>query len=158
MCRFFVAYLHRIMLLSILAVLTGAGPAHATTYDFYAFSLYSGMISDFSLPYRDENGDERFSMTSDVLIAGTYSGYYWYGIFHDRAEFVSVLVSVPGTAYVPLTDGSGATWVGDGAKGRYFTDYKFWSYSQTPVPLPPTVLLFGSGLLGLAGWRRFRKG
>jgi hypothetical protein len=25
------------------------------------------------------------------------------------------------------------------------------------VPLPPTVLLLGSGLLGLAGWRRFRK-
>ena len=25
------------------------------------------------------------------------------------------------------------------------------------VPLPPTVWLFGSGLLGLAGWRRFRK-
>ena len=26
-----------------------------------------------------------------------------------------------------------------------------------PVPLPPTVLLLGSGLLGLAGWRRLRK-
>jgi hypothetical protein len=26
------------------------------------------------------------------------------------------------------------------------------------VPIPPTVLLLGSGLLGLAGWRRFRKG
>jgi hypothetical protein len=25
------------------------------------------------------------------------------------------------------------------------------------VPLPPTVLLFGSSLLGLVGWRRFRK-
>jgi hypothetical protein len=25
------------------------------------------------------------------------------------------------------------------------------------VPLPPTVLLVGSGLLGLAGWRRIRK-
>lgn len=26
------------------------------------------------------------------------------------------------------------------------------------VPLPPGALLFGSGLLGLVGWRRFRKG
>jgi hypothetical protein len=26
------------------------------------------------------------------------------------------------------------------------------------VPLPPTVFLLGSGLLGLAGWRRLRKG
>jgi hypothetical protein len=28
----------------------------------------------------------------------------------------------------------------------------------TQVPLPPTILLLGSGLLGLAGWRRLRKG
>lgn len=28
---------------------------------------------------------------------------------------------------------------------------------QNPVPLPPTLLLFGFGLLGLAGWRRLRK-
>lgn len=27
-----------------------------------------------------------------------------------------------------------------------------------PVPIPGAILLFGSGLLGLAGWRRFRKG
>jgi hypothetical protein len=29
--------------------------------------------------------------------------------------------------------------------------------SNSTVPLPPTVYLLGSGLLGLAGWRRFRK-
>jgi hypothetical protein len=28
----------------------------------------------------------------------------------------------------------------------------------TPVPIPAPFWLFGSGLLGLAGWRRFRKG
>lgn len=28
---------------------------------------------------------------------------------------------------------------------------------QNPVPLPPTLLLFGSGLLGLVCWRRYRK-
>lgn len=28
----------------------------------------------------------------------------------------------------------------------------------SPVPLPPTMLLLGSGLLGLGAWRRFRKG
>jgi hypothetical protein len=30
--------------------------------------------------------------------------------------------------------------------------------SVNAVPIPPTVLLLGSGLLGLVGWRRFRKG
>jgi uncharacterized protein (TIGR03118 family) len=29
--------------------------------------------------------------------------------------------------------------------------------SLAPVPLPPSVLLLGSGLLGLVGWRRFKK-
>jgi hypothetical protein len=29
---------------------------------------------------------------------------------------------------------------------------------SSAVPLPPTVLLLGSGLLGLVGWRRLRKG
>jgi hypothetical protein len=29
---------------------------------------------------------------------------------------------------------------------------------NSSVPLPSTLLLFGPGLLGLAGWRRFRKG
>ncbi|MCX5893147.1 MAG: hypothetical protein NTW80_09285 [Deltaproteobacteria bacterium] len=30
--------------------------------------------------------------------------------------------------------------------------------NSSPVPLPPTLLLLCSGLLGLAGWRRLRKG
>ena len=44
--------------------------------------------------------------------------------------------------WVPISVGqAGGTWT-----------------TTSPVPLPPTVLLLGSGLLGLAGWRRFRKG
>ena len=31
------------------------------------------------------------------------------------------------------------------------------SFLATPVPLPSTLLLLGSGLLGLGGWRRSRK-
>jgi hypothetical protein len=30
--------------------------------------------------------------------------------------------------------------------------------SDQPIPIPPTILLLGSGLLGLVGLRRFRKG
>lgn len=37
------------------------------------------------------------------------------------------------------------------------TDNILFPGDFTPVPLPPSVLLLGSGLLGLVGWRRFRK-
>jgi hypothetical protein len=40
--------------------------------------------------------------------------------------------------------------------GQILKDYVFANFLQ-PVPLPSTVLLLGSGLLGLAGWRRYRK-
>jgi len=30
-------------------------------------------------------------------------------------------------------------------------------FDGAPVPIPPTMLLLGSGLVGLVGWRRFRK-
>jgi hypothetical protein len=36
--------------------------------------------------------------------------------------------------------------------------FKVDQVQLNPVPLPPSFLLLGSGLLGLAGWRRFRKG
>jgi hypothetical protein len=38
------------------------------------------------------------------------------------------------------------------------TDFVQGQISFQAVPLSPTVLLLGSGLLGLAGWRRLRKG
>jgi hypothetical protein len=31
------------------------------------------------------------------------------------------------------------------------------NFEITTIPLPPTMLLLGSGLLGLAGWRRFKE-
>lgn len=39
---------------------------------------------------------------------------------------------------------------------QYYSVSEFQAYGS-PVPVPPTVLLLGSGLLGLVGWRRIRK-
>jgi large repetitive protein len=33
----------------------------------------------------------------------------------------------------------------------------WFNVDAQPAPVPPSLMLFGSGLLGLAGWRRFRK-
>ena len=45
----------------------------------------------------------------------------------------------------------------NGFVGTPFTGEAYLQNFHDNIPLPPTVLLFGSGLLGLAGWRRFRK-
>jgi hypothetical protein len=50
--------------------------------------------------------------------------------------------------YVPASDFS---IVSDSAS------YLFYRVDTTPVPLPPSVYLFGSGLVGLIGLRRFRR-
>jgi fibronectin-binding autotransporter adhesin len=53
-----------------------------------------------------------------------------------------------GSAYLITTSDSGATWLGGGSISNL----------AVPVPLPSTLLLLGSGLLGLAGLRRrFRQ-
>jgi len=54
---------------------------------------------------------------------------------------------------------------GTDQQGPGYISYQFFAQSNATielgdfnaVPLPPTVLLLGSGLLGLAGWRRFKK-
>jgi len=50
-------------------------------------------------------------------------------------------------------------WVGDAETTMTLSsdiDFAFGRMVQ-PVPVPPTVLLLGSGLLSLLGWRRFNQ-
>jgi hypothetical protein len=58
--------------------------------------------------------------------------------------------------YVTFSDSLSQT-VALRIRGDFFAiDDLQWN-KGAPVPLPPTMLLLGSGLLGLVGWRRFRK-
>ncbi len=61
-------------------------------------------------------------------------------------------IAQPGISYVMLVNDNagsfGYDWI--------FVD-NFYPAGSSTVPLPPSMLLFGSGLLGLVGWRRFKK-
>jgi hypothetical protein len=77
---------------------------------------------------------------------GIYNGVY----FTDSDDYVTELkyyaVSRNNDLYY-LTGYYGGGWFIGGVEAM----------GQNPVPLPPTLLLFGSGLLGLVCWRRYRK-
>jgi hypothetical protein len=94
------------------------------------------------------------------------------GVFSNKGPFTKIVEFIPGSY--------GGFYTEPAVNGNYYC-FSFdngWQYSVNPsdylysvhglavhngnvggsaVPLPPTVLLLGSGLLGLAGWRRFRK-
>ena len=48
------------------------------------------------------------------------------------------------------------TWNTVGLGSRNLSHISFWSAGSTPVPEPATLLLFGTGLLGMAGFARKR--
>jgi hypothetical protein len=158
--------------LTILACLWLVAPASATIYELTATAAWTPVVQTFSLQYNDLNNNGRFSL--DELISGTFSGTY-VSISGGPWTYASTILGVPLYSVADgrlLTDGPPYTpeawndWTfvlpnGDGLghPGPIVTGWSYgdWTYGQTVVPLPPSALLFGSGFLGLAGWRRFRK-
>jgi hypothetical protein len=84
-------------------------------------------------------------------------GTYWVGFESIPGSDFGAYVTHP-SVLDPL--GNEAYMIGgDTAYGGLFADDFNMGVriDGTTVPLPGSVLLLGSGLLGLAGWRRFRK-
>jgi hypothetical protein len=144
-----------------------------------------GAESGFSLRYVDADVSQRFSIHE--LVPGSFSGHTdYYGIVFPTLLYVPIHDDRgPGYPESPYTDtpvtrdfpalaesyGKGFPFfwifqrVGGVYEGEewYETDVYFhddFTYTQVevPVPLPASVFLLGASLIGLAGWRRFRKG
>jgi len=172
MPRSFNAILACVFLVSFLAIGFGAAPVQATSYLFTATTVdrYADMYGDFTLIYADSSFSPRFSI--DELVAGTFSGTtFTMGDMRPPGFAYETIDRVPGYDPVraPYTDGTGTEY--NGLEWRFSHDWgggvveigpglppDLWTYTQVEVvPLPPSVFLLGAGLIGLAGWRRFRK-
>lgn len=92
---------------------------------------------------------------SGINNLGNVTGIFYNFIDHGYYPFVKI-----GDSYTILNLGVHDYTFPHGINdaGQIIGQYGQYGFIATPVPLPSTVLLLGSGLLGLAGWRRFRKG
>ena len=96
------------------------------------------------------------------LVANSYGG----PALTSYDTTFTVTADFSGSSYVGSVTGSGSdgpysfTLTGSMREDTINSGWHMGTFegSIDVVPLPPTVLLLGSGLLGLAGWRRFRKG
>ena len=112
-----------------------------SSFGFY-YDVYTGGVTDDSLDYRWFT-DKQFNQRANGTAVDT-------GIEHAVVAYKESLVGTGGNVRIFLDDQLGG---GD----RDFTDMTVSANDLQPVPEPATMLLFGTGLAGLAGLRR-KKG
>ena len=149
----------------------------------FRYDTVAGQLADFNLAALP--GSNAFALRilpgGGVLVADSSSVIKLdslgnqigtYGAAQSAGGFFSLNLDPDGTSF----------WTGDFANGNFFkfaiadgtllqtlntgtgsgTLFGLTVFGETTVvnptvPIPPSMLLFGSGLLGLAGWRRLRK-
>ena len=137
----------RIFILAFAIILGSITLAGASLYDLHADSQY-GHLSDFTIRFNDD-GDTMFQLPELVSWTGMASYGVLYDILHGVPD-ISGFATEGGTAY-------DTRWHFQASSGGYvaWLDQTNWDYTKNEVvPLPPPLILLGSGLIGLLAFRR----
>jgi len=150
-------------------------------------STGSATVTSFDVGIWVSSGDTPTTFTWTILTGGpswisgtpvasgsatwsnTYLGpaNYGYDLYSSTASGLNVAI-VAGTYWLELsngvtTDALNLFWdENDGPSSAYHSSpgpigSEAFTVYGSQVPVPPSALLLGSGLLGLGGWRRLRK-
>lgn len=166
MSRWFAALGARVVVTSVLAILVFAAPLLAdTTYELTATPAGDDWTS-FSLVWIDTVGNGLFDGSGLQSFSGPTHIAPNPGVFVATSILVVPRFDPDLSPYTngPATDLTPQLWVfGGSGTGTLAASTAFgagagqWTYTRTVVPLPSSVFLLGSGLIGLAVARRRKR-
>jgi hypothetical protein len=145
----------------------GISPSLAVEFDTYTNSWDNGNGNHVAI---DINGDVAHGAALAPISPSLRNGSPWYAWIDYNGTTLEVRLSQSPLrpAAVTFSEALSLSFIGSSAFAGFTAatasgfenhDILSWQFQNVnPIPLPPTVLLLGSGLLGLGGWRRFRKG
>lgn len=153
-----------LLLFLFLAITASPPPATAVT-EFRLEASLSPMIpiryfSDFFILYLDVDSSGLFNPDVDQVVS--FSGLDLTGGGPNAGHYDAISHSPSNSPESPFTDGTpditglpAPWWTFTRPDGPdMMVPGMTWTYTQSVVPLPPTALLLGSGLIPLVWWRR----